>query len=239
VLKNSKLRIFAALLIAVVAWLIVCFELSLIPTYAEICEKNQYTGQKDCATYYSPLVFLWHVGKRLNDYSGLLTAVATIFVVWLTWILSRIAEQQEKSAQVIERAHLAFEDFKIVNEARGTAVSVSIKNYGRSHGRVTHAWVQITLAPMQLDCAELKPPSSGFFNPMPIAPNASDVPGLAPLRTDQWADVISKKRNLFVYGSVQYIDIFDKSHASGFACQYIYPDDVFQPICVETHWYYT
>ena len=70
-------RLSFAISSGLVLLIIVGFE---IPIYAEICQKNEYTGAKECAAYHIPTVFFWHVGEILNYYGGTLTAVATVAI---------------------------------------------------------------------------------------------------------------------------------------------------------------
>src|SRR5664279_6411524 len=62
--------------------------------YGEICDKNEYTGQKDCTHYHIALVALWHIAKILNDYGVAITAAATAAIAAFTWTLWRATTDQ-------------------------------------------------------------------------------------------------------------------------------------------------
>jgi hypothetical protein len=64
-----------------------------IPTYAEYCEQNPQTHQKDCATYHIALIAVWQIGKILDASAAAITAIATGFIAWFTLILKRSTDR--------------------------------------------------------------------------------------------------------------------------------------------------
>lgn len=101
------------LLIIVVPFLVFAVQVGWLPAYSEYCDKNEYTGAKECANYYSAFVFWFHLTKILETYSGAIVGVATVFIAWLTFEMARstralqdLAAQQEKTARVHERAYV-------------------------------------------------------------------------------------------------------------------------------------
>src|SRR5271154_3981891 len=68
----------------------------LIPVYGEICSKDEYTNQKDCASYHISTVILWHIGEFLNYYGGAITAVATAAIGLFTYTLYKATTEQAR-----------------------------------------------------------------------------------------------------------------------------------------------
>jgi hypothetical protein len=58
-----------------------------VHVYGEICNKNEYTGAKECVQHHiGPFTLLWIVGVA-DSHNGLVTAIATILVAGFTWTL--------------------------------------------------------------------------------------------------------------------------------------------------------
>ncbi len=155
VLTNKYLRRFLALLAVVAALIWIGIESSLIPAHADICSKNEYTGNKECATYHITLVALWHFGRLLEDHAGAITAIATVLIGYFTYTLYQatdqlktLAKQQEKSTRIHERAYLfgggptrrqeprqlVSKDWIFVDVDPPDVVCMTISNWGRSTG---------------------------------------------------------------------------------------------------------
>jgi hypothetical protein len=76
----------AGFLLGFAALLLVFLSTSDIAAHYEICETTK-EGAKECAPY-GVIHFAFHeIGVALNDYNGLITAIATIFIAWFTFSL--------------------------------------------------------------------------------------------------------------------------------------------------------
>ena len=153
-----------------------------------------------------------------------------------------------------ERAHLSFEGFQIIDErslgqrlyppsdgnaGSPIAVSVDLKNYGRTPAVITSFWIT-PIVVETFRCGELFHPHGTVTFAQPIAPSASDSrTGTIPLA--EWSEVMAGKKKLVIYGHTEYRDIFGQVHTSGFAHLYIPPtadeDEKFASVCLDSHWY--
>jgi hypothetical protein len=92
--------VFGLALLAWGAWL-----LGWIPTYAEYCEQNPQTHQKECATHHIFLIALWQIGKALDAAAPAITAIATGFIAWFTLTLKgatdRLWDAGERQLELI------------------------------------------------------------------------------------------------------------------------------------------
>ncbi len=86
--------IVGSILIVCIALLVAGWTLKwMIPTHADYCETNQYTGDKECATYHIALIALWQIGKFFDYISAPLTAFATVAIGWFTYTLRNSTNQ--------------------------------------------------------------------------------------------------------------------------------------------------
>jgi hypothetical protein len=101
--RNTALLIIAAIFLL--------FLISLFtPFYHEVCEKNQYTGHNDCATYHMAIAWLWYIGKYGNEYGVFASAIATMAIAIFTWTLWRATTEQGRlTRQSIEVANKSIE----------------------------------------------------------------------------------------------------------------------------------
>ena len=153
-----------------------------------------------------------------------------------------------------ERAHLSFERFEILDERNPAqrvypttlgdanspiAVSVDLKNYGRTPATITTFWIT-PIVVETFQCIGLTRPHGAVTLAQPIAPSATDSRAKT-IALDEWSDILAGRRKLVIYGHAEYRDIFGESHTSGFACVYIPPgpdhSEKFAPVCLDTHWY--
>jgi hypothetical protein len=88
-------------------FLIPAVQSGLIPTYANICTKNTYINQEDCAAYNIAFVIIWHFGEWLNYYGGSVTAIATAVIGYFTYTLWEANRAQLEHASEVERAYVS------------------------------------------------------------------------------------------------------------------------------------
>jgi hypothetical protein len=87
VLKRQKLGVVIGGIVFTGVLFVGLIEGGAIPRYAEICEKNDETGKKECATHHISRVAVSVVGKFLERNDGAITAVSTIIIAVFTWRL--------------------------------------------------------------------------------------------------------------------------------------------------------
>lgn len=76
-----------------VATLLIIFILSSdMAAHYEVCETTK-EGAKECARYGVIGFAFREIGVALNDYNGLITAIATIFIAWFTFSLRQSTEK--------------------------------------------------------------------------------------------------------------------------------------------------
>jgi len=81
----------------------------LVPSYGEICTKNEYSGTKECDSHHIALVLFWQFIKWANDFGPAITALATVAVAGFTWTLYRATSQQGRlTGQAIDLTRAEF-----------------------------------------------------------------------------------------------------------------------------------
>lgn len=74
------------------------------PFTYDICNKNEYTGQKECAPYHVAPYIIVEIGAFLDTYNGVITAIATIAIACFTWTLYRSSERMWKITNISAKA---------------------------------------------------------------------------------------------------------------------------------------
>lgn len=77
-----------------------------VPFSEEICRKNEYTGQKECAPNHPVAVALWSLMKVLDDASVAFTAFATVAIAVFTYTLWLSSKRQLARSREVERAYV-------------------------------------------------------------------------------------------------------------------------------------
>jgi hypothetical protein len=179
------------------------------------------------------------------------------------------ADTQKEAMLKIERPHLLFENLKMVGfyleplkdsevkpsleeirrrmEApRYPTVSYQLKNYGKSPAWIMRWSIQFNAAtqlPLQPHYDEKR--IIGY-----AVPARGTGQGECPFRPigmtyEQWMAILIPNSFLFVYGFIEYSDIFKEApHKSGFCYKWIAPTTIFpegywEPVGPESYWYYT
>jgi hypothetical protein len=76
----------------------------LTPFYAGICEKNTYTGQKECAAHHITVSLLIYIGQVLEAHAGAITGVATAVLAVITWRIVTLGKEQSGTTRAQLRA---------------------------------------------------------------------------------------------------------------------------------------
>ena len=148
-LTRDKRRLVRNILICGAASLLILFVASLFsPFYHEVCEKNQYTGHNDCATYHIAVGWLWYIGKYGSEYGVFASAGATIAIAIFTWTLwgatvdqGRLTQQSIELARAefnaTHRPHLVVRDISV----DGDNVIFLLINKGDAPCTIIESWV--------------------------------------------------------------------------------------------------
>lgn len=231
-LNKHRWLVWPITVFAVAIWIQVGIELSLIPKYGDICTKNEYTGQKECATYHIVLVTLWHLAKFFDDHAGAIAALATVFIGFFTFTLYKatdqlksISERQVQSLTDLERPWIFIAGTHIKRrEDKGDQIipncywiSFLCKNVGRAPAIIEECIIKIqdvkTLpeVPDYSDPIHLRCPATiavgDDFETSTIGPPSQ--PGIDPNKATEYA----------IYGRLSYKELNGKKHHSRFAVQ--------------------
>lgn len=107
----GKLKRWQRLTVWAVGIIAILFAASyLCPIRYEICDKPDYGGNQDCYQYHpGPYVIAWLINAA-QDYNGLITAIATVFIAWFTLTLrkssDRLANISEQQTNLLNAQRL-------------------------------------------------------------------------------------------------------------------------------------
>jgi hypothetical protein len=79
----------------------------LTPFYAEICEKDIYTGNKECSAHHVAVSLILYIGQFLEAHAGAITGVATAILAIITWRIVSLGKDQSETTRKQLRAYLS------------------------------------------------------------------------------------------------------------------------------------
>lgn len=154
-LKAKRREWLTLALCLVAAMMAVSF---FLPLYGEICEKNEYTGYKDCATYHVAGYFIFFVGQWLDRHSGAVAAIATAFIGAFTYTLYKVGTEQGRlTREAIElsrnefisthRPRIILREALVAALVEGQPISVFIHlaNVGETDGQIIRSYVNVEI----------------------------------------------------------------------------------------------
>lgn len=115
---------------AVVVWTFALWLLSWLALVSfhdaagEICEKGEYTGEKECPKYGFFLFSLIKVVKTLDHHEGTVVGLGTLFVAAFTWALVRSTNRLWEEAKATSK--IAVASANAAKESADAAVAASI-----------------------------------------------------------------------------------------------------------------
>lgn len=185
-----------------------------MPAVYEICSPNEYTHAKECTLYHLPqFIFIGAVGIG-DAHNGLIIAVATALLTWITWRLAILESAGAKTTEAQLRARiLVFEPVISINAAIIDA-AVNMNNFGPTPAKDVTVWIQATIS----WATSLPAP----FPQRPVLPNIDVSSGpmapgvplhcIATIPSSQQIldDIIAGQRVVIIHGNVDYFDIFDR-----------------------------
>ena len=183
----------------------------LVPLYGEICEKNEYSGEKECAAYHVFPYLLVSFGQFLDYHGGAVTAAATVVIGWFTWTIGDSSRAQLRHTRQIERAYLsAMGPLALDPAGKPVHYTLEVSNNGKTAGRLLEIAVEyrslskVQQRPEYLDPGYKRVPYRRDFYPgeretkLSFYTYPDDIP------------------DPFVYGRLWYEDIWGEKHISSF-----------------------
>jgi hypothetical protein len=161
----------------------------------------------------------------------------------------RSADVSERTLALAERPHLIAHTFKIDRFEERTAnslrVTYIVENYGKTPAFLTLWIVRFRLVelPIPVDYGPHKNLKMGWIVPPKEKRESLSILEGGPLTDESRRLVAEGKKQLVVYGRLEYLDILNKRHCFAFGCRYVlgrqggYADG-FEPIGQDEFWQY-
>jgi hypothetical protein len=245
--KRDLARIILASAVALAVLFIVIS--ALIPLYGFECEYNQNARADKCTPDYLPYALAWGLFHVVDKWSGAMTALATVFLAWITWELAGVTGNQAKTTKDMHEARRAYV-FAVGIFSEWVPVSTGDrKRPVEYHWRVRPTWKNTGETPTRnlrvyTDWDFAIPPAFPNFNfdRVTLAPGVGLIPpdttmqgGPVPrhpqaLSPSEIKEIQLGKRSLFVWGWAKYNDIFEGTpeHVTKFCFQILIVGDPIQ-----------
>ena len=165
---------------------------------------------------------------KVGDYSLFVTAVAALVTAIGTFVLAAITNSQLEHNRVVERAYVKASPTEpgVSLGAEGqVGITLEVKNHGTTPTRITDVLMTVVILPNGRALPEIPDYKPSYQNDSTAFLVTNDwIFVNAQMWLDDAAHVTEAsqgKRQLFIFGYVDYIDMFEQRHRGGFArCYY-------------------
>lgn len=215
-------RVTTALLVAVAATLLFLISL-LIPVIGHLCTYDEYGNPKECGQHHlGPFALFWIV-QLADEHNGLVTAVATVLLMGITYMLVQLGREQSKTTRAQLRAYVMIDTVAKTGVEPDTvpAGRVKIKNFGQTPAHNVRAVIGMGFArfpfkDMQWHSKTAVPeaqfgrslgPNDNFSLSIDLARTIT-APQIVAMEEGRWA--------LWINGKIFYRDVFDTEHETEF-----------------------
>ncbi len=209
--------------LAAAAFLLIAAASLLTPFYAEVCEKNAYTGNKDCTAHHMAISFILCLGQWLDIHAGAVGGVATVVLAIITWRLVTLGKEQTKTTRAQLRAYV------MVAAVHGTDIApdivpkttVRFKNFGQTPAHNIRVIIGMGFAPYPFTDIEwfsrTGKPAAEFGRPLGPEDNVRVPIDLNGLLTAEKIRAMQEGRwALWLNGKICYSDVFDQPQETEF-----------------------
>lgn len=223
----ERKKYWRMIFLVVAVALVLAWETS--PTYSQICEQDK-AGHENCSAYYTPLAWLWHIAKVLDDHAGAIGAVATVFIGWFTFTLygatdklRDISDRQVRVTENAERPWLLMHKYQLRQQERTSEmvhnnwyISFEWRNFGRIPAVIETSVATIQDQDTLSDTPDYSKCQTLDMKQHTVAANETCM-------TREFGPSIKFKPDgttpirYVVYGLVTYRDLSGKPHKAGFA----------------------
>jgi hypothetical protein len=205
--------------------LVVAFESDIT---GKICEYNQATKHEDCTTYSLFPFLLIQIFNTLNYYGVAITALATIVIAGFTGTLWHSTKLNAEAFMNSESAQLWMDEVKIHGiRTTPTALKLSyvIRNFGNSHGWVHHKPTMIVMGeslPEERSLDQTANPETSVVPARHSTDGKADIPKVIAQHLINALLAPNPTTFMFVYGSINYRDVFRGERRAGFAYKIVF-----------------
>jgi hypothetical protein len=205
------------LILSAILLILFGIEVSFFSAHADICSKNTYTGQKECATYGLLLFIIIEIGKFLDDHNGVILAFITGGLVW-------VARKQYKTSQAQLRAYLSVETGKYLRQSQKHRLHFEFRPTLKNNGQTPASNVRV-VSRVDIDIPQISPAFNYFIPPQPgsvttigtgqdrftssVFPRNLTIPEMREIRKGT--------KCFHVWGNVTYTDIFKIERHTNFS----------------------
>lgn len=223
-------RLASVLIVGVVCAILFLMSL-LIPIMGYLCSYDQYGNPEQCSPHHLGPYVVFLVISIADAHNGLITAIATILLTWITYMLVQLGREQSNTTRSQLRAYVCAKSSKIENFAVGQRpkATIVLENVGQ-----TPAYRYRGQRMIVREAFPFPHPLPINFEQLPGGAKESDLPardlgtgGESPLTveldnelTQPMIDLITEKRAaLYLIGVAYYDDIFGDPHETHY-CLY-------------------
>jgi hypothetical protein len=164
----------------------------------------------------------WFVGLKAEQ----VTAAANVALAFLTLILAlgtlflwratrHLVKESERTAKQQLRAYVFIRDGWIESDGRDWGFTIILKNFGQTPAYGYSTWVGGEIFPTDSLPFPEPTPLSKRVNRSIVAPSAETPIISQPVKLidNELQDTRSEKKAFFVWGGVDYVDVFGQSHS--------------------------
>jgi len=198
-----------------------------LPAIYEICGPNEYTHAKECTQYHLPqFIFLWTVGVG-DTHNGLITAIATVLLTWLTVRLARLEQESGETQRAELRAYMSANTrgITVAQDGETITIYVQLTNAGQTpaFNVVVPCGISVLPPDRRFQVASIRI-TAADIDELPITTLPKDgkcvVHATKKIPYTDAIKYLSTANNIYIFGLITYQDVFGNSQWTEF-CQYL------------------
>jgi hypothetical protein len=195
---------------------------------SELCSYDQYGEAEQCAPHHlGPWIVFWAV-MQADAHNGLITAISTVLLTWITYLLVRLGIRDSKTQEAQLRAYVSAipRGLFVESDKETVAVLVQVRNAGQTPAFNLIAPAAVVVKPgppykFRIGEIEVTKERIGALPTITMPSGGEHV--VAPKGPVTYADrikMIAENQCLYVFGLIAYKDVFGEDCTVEF-CSYL------------------
>jgi hypothetical protein len=193
---------------------------SLSPSYSQCADdNNKATSQQEKKDPQHRIAVFFNCEiSVLNTNSGAVTGAATALLVWITYLLVRLGHEQSKTTRAQLRSYVDFERIHFTKDKNNPTspwtIHIVVKNFGQTPCRLLGAKVEYSIGANRDDTIAFPFSERAEAHPTTrIPPDHFQTIQIqcaeVGLGVEGWQQARREGKLAFVWGRIEYIDVFD------------------------------
>ena len=187
----------------------------------DICDEPNAEGNQNCSRQNLVLFLLWKALKTIEAGSELITAIATVLLFVVTYLLVKLGRSQDRTSRAQMRPYVFVHGLAFEREGTILKIKMGLKNFSSATPALA---VRISMRvgggtreflPTYPPAAEAEGKARSIIGPNTLASYIPEL-DLPELTDEHWQNFLDAKFILHFWGRIDYEDVFGESYFTEF-----------------------